>query len=131
MKAHRIVLVVTTLSCVAMVHLLQVGCKESPQGDTGTEEAKEEGVPKVEEQEEALATAEKHQQECIANLTRIDNAKEEWAINEAKMGGDEIVKSEVDSFIPGGAPKCPAGGTYSYGKIGEDPSCSVLGHALP
>ena len=130
MKAHRIVLVVTTLSCVAMVHLLQVGCKESPQVDTGNEKAKEEGLPK-EEQKEELATAEKHKQECIANLTRIDTAKEEWAINEAKMGGDEIVKSEVDSFIPGGAPKCPAGGTYSYGKISEDPSCSVPGHALP
>jgi hypothetical protein len=68
--------------------------------------------------------------ECFFNLMCIFNAKRRWAIERRKQDGDDLVKDEVDAHIEGGAPRCPAGGTYAYGKVGELPKCSVAGHVL-
>jgi prepilin-type N-terminal cleavage/methylation domain-containing protein len=68
---------------------------------------------------------------CIQNLKEIDGAKEQWAIENKKGNGDPIVKDEVDKYIKNGAPSCPSSGTYTYGNIGADPTCSVATHVLP
>ena len=67
---------------------------------------------------------------CINNLRQIDGAKEQWALETKKSDGDLIVPSEVDAYIKGGSPKCPAGGTYRYGKLGDNPACTIKGHSL-
>lgn len=67
---------------------------------------------------------------CINNLRRIDGAKEQWALEQRKEQGDLITVSGVDAYIKGGHPQCPAGGSYRYGKIGDDPLCSIKGHEL-
>ena len=68
---------------------------------------------------------------CIKNLQQIDGSKEAWALEKKKGPGDPIVEDEVNAYIKGGAPKCPAGGTYTYGAVGTDPTCTVATHVLP
>jgi prepilin-type N-terminal cleavage/methylation domain-containing protein len=68
---------------------------------------------------------------CIKNLQQIDGSKETWALEKKKGPGDPIVEDEVNAYIKGGAPKCPAGGTYTYGAVGTDPTCTVATHVLP
>jgi hypothetical protein len=34
-------------------------------------------------------------------------------------------------FKDGIFPVCPSGGTYTIGAVGEQPTCSIPGHALP
>ncbi|MBX7245078.1 MAG: hypothetical protein K1X53_06245 [Candidatus Sumerlaeaceae bacterium] len=70
---------------------------------------------------------------CQENLSKIDGAKEQYAL-EFKLSNGAIV-SFKDLVNPGGAadgngylkktPECPAGGTYTIGKIGEKPTCSI------
>jgi hypothetical protein len=68
---------------------------------------------------------------CINNLRQIDGAKEQWSLENHLEGSAESVVSEVDTYIKGGHPKCPDGGTYTYGKVSEPPRCSVKDHVLP
>lgn len=67
---------------------------------------------------------------CVANLKQIDAAKEQWAMNNNKNDGDASVDADVNTFIKGGAPDCPSGGTYTYQAVGTAPTCSQAGHAL-
>ena len=68
---------------------------------------------------------------CIKNLQQIDGSKETWALEQKKGPGDPIVEGEINAYIKGGAPKCPAGGTYTYGAVGTDPTCTIPTHVLP
>ena len=70
---------------------------------------------------------------CVNNLRQVDSAKEQaamannWA-NDYDCSGDAAT---INAYIKGGAPSCPSSGTYTYGNIGTDPTCSVGGgHAL-
>ena len=66
---------------------------------------------------------------CINNLRRIDAAKEQWAFRSGAKTGAVIV-SEANAYIKDGAPRCPAGGTYTYNNLGVNPTCGVSGHVL-
>ena len=70
---------------------------------------------------------------CINNLRQIEAGKEQWALEEGKAKGDRSVSSEVNSYIKGGPPSCPAQGSYNYKEVGTDATCSLsaVGHALP
>ncbi len=69
---------------------------------------------------------------CVANLKQIDGAKQQWAIDERKGGGD--VPSERELFGRAlyikRAPVCPEGGKYRIGNVRENPRCTVAGHSL-
>jgi type II secretory pathway pseudopilin PulG len=72
-------------------------------------------------------------QSCIVNLQNIDGAKEMWATEMRKADGDAVDETEVNEYIKGKKrPKCPGGGTYTYGNVGEAPTCSLsaAGHTL-
>ena len=77
----------------------------------------------------ARTTAQKNA--CINNLRQIDGAKEQWALEKKQAPGAAIVQAEVDAYIKGGTPKCPAGGTYTYGAVDTNPDCDVVAHDLP
>ena len=77
----------------------------------------------------ARGTAQKNA--CINNLRQIDGAKEQWALENKKKSGDAIVEADVNDYIKGGAPSCPAGGSYTYGNVDAKPTCDVTGHILP
>ena len=69
---------------------------------------------------------------CISNLRQIDGAKNEWALENGKANGTPVTAADIAPYIQGGVlPKCPAGGTYTIGKVGEKPTCSIPGHELP
>lgn len=75
------------------------------------------------------------QKACIMNLKAIDGAKESWALDNRRPNGEAVDEPAVNSIISRNstAPLCPAGGTYTYGVVGEAPSCSLGatdGHTL-
>jgi len=72
------------------------------------------------------------QNACINNLRQIDAAKNQFALEKGKKNGDAITEADITPYIRGGVlPKCPSGGTYTIGKVGETPTCSIPGHVLP
>jgi hypothetical protein len=71
---------------------------------------------------------------CINNLRQLDAAKNQWALENNKHNGDICTEEDLKPYIRlvnGQLPKCPAGGIYIIGPVGETPKCSVPGHALP
>lgn len=79
----------------------------------------------------ARATAQENT--CINNLRMIDGAKQQWALEKNKKTGDVPTEDDLMPYLGqnGQFPKCPQGGTYTIGAIGEAPTCSVPGHVLP
>lgn len=68
---------------------------------------------------------------CINNLRIIDSAKEQWAMAERLQDGDDVDPEGAAQYMRGAKiPKCPSGGTYTLGVIGEDPTCSHKEHSL-
>jgi prepilin-type N-terminal cleavage/methylation domain-containing protein len=78
---------------------------------------------------------------CINNLTQIESAAEEFALENGKKDGDAInYPGDLTPFIKLNAarsiPGCPAGGTYSISAVGTSPVCSLAStvnpaHVLP
>jgi hypothetical protein len=64
---------------------------------------------------------------CLETLERIKGAKEQWSMAERKKTGNPVLVEGVDEYIKGGHPRCPAGGEYIYGAIGEVPKCTIHG----
>ena len=84
---------------------------------------------------------------CINNLREIDGAKERWVWEHHAKKNDVVTLNDIKPYLTpygepngfikldakGDLPKCPAGGVYTIGKIGESPTCSVgaPSHVLP
>jgi hypothetical protein len=66
---------------------------------------------------------------CAANMWTIDQTKQNWA---EKNGKDSNTVVTIDDLTPlffkGRVPVCPAGGTYTLGKVGEPTQCSIPAH---
>jgi hypothetical protein len=70
--------------------------------------------------------------QCINNLRIMDGAKQQWAVENHKSANDIPRIEDVAPFCKNGVfPKCPQGGTYTIGRVDEDPTCSILDHKLP
>lgn len=68
---------------------------------------------------------------CINNLRIIDAAKEQAAYNKELPPDadcdDPTNKAAANQYIKGKAtPICPNGGTYTYGTVTNEPSCSLF-----
>jgi hypothetical protein len=72
--------------------------------------------------------------DCISNLRQIDAAKNQWALENGKTNGI-VTENDIKPYIKldanGNFPKCPAGGTYIIGNVGEAPKCSIGTSAWP
>jgi hypothetical protein len=72
---------------------------------------------------------------CINNLRQVSAAKEQWRLENDKKEGDVASEADLTPYIKldsaGHFPKCPGGGTYDIGRIGEDPKCSISTSAWP
>ncbi len=72
---------------------------------------------------------------CVRNLKQIQGAKATWAI-EFKKAYTEVPKA-ADLFGETNyiriEPTCPAGGTYTWGAVQDNPTCSIggVGHSWP
>ncbi len=63
---------------------------------------------------------------CSANINMIKVAKEQWIAQNNKAASDQIDIAQINKNLPNRTtPTCPEGGSYSYGKTGVDPTCSV------
>lgn len=66
------------------------------------------------------------QNACINNLRVIDGGKQQCALVFRLSSGRTIVTASVNEYIRGSTtPICPSGGTYTYGKIGSNPLCTI------
>jgi len=64
---------------------------------------------------------------CQENLTKIDGAKEQWALEEQAAEGDPtptITELTAEGYLKA-EPVCPAGGTYTENAVGTDPGCNA------
>lgn len=64
--------------------------------------------------------------ECISNLSRLENSKEMWALATNKTTGDAVTGG-MDTLVNGylkSTPTCAAGGTYVLNPIGTRVQCS-------
>jgi hypothetical protein len=73
--------------------------------------------------------------QCLINLHRIDGAKQQWALENKKDSEAAPTAQDIDKYLPDGKTfeslHCPKDGTYTIGKVGEAPTCSVPEHQLP
>jgi hypothetical protein len=71
---------------------------------------------------------------CIETLRIIDSAKQQWALEYGRRVTDTPSWSDLQPYFGrwtnGVLPKCPSGGTYTIGTIGERPTCSIPRHVL-
>lgn len=70
---------------------------------------------------------------CQENLTKIDGAKEQWALEKNQAPGATPTATDLygASLYIKSEPVCPSGGTYTISPVGTDPTCSIGGsHAL-
>jgi hypothetical protein len=72
---------------------------------------------------------------CINNMRRIDAAKVEWALEHNAKTNDVATVSDIKPYLKldakGNLPKCPSGGIYTIGKIGEPVTCSLSNTVTP
>lgn len=73
---------------------------------------------------------------CQENLTKIDGAKEQWALECNKAPGATVVESDIVEAGGKGYLKSmpiePSGGSYTINAVGTDPDCSTgyPGHSV-
>ena len=63
---------------------------------------------------------------CVANLKQIQAAKEQFLMAGGTVGAEGIALTDLcgsDKYIKV-TPTCPAGGTYTPGGDGADPTCT-------
>lgn len=70
---------------------------------------------------------------CIANLKKIDGAKEQWAMDFKKDAGATVAMTDLvgSTLYLKATPACPSSGTYTVNNIGTNPACSTSLHVLP
>ena len=77
----------------------------------------------------ARGTAQKNA--CINNLRQIDGAKEQWALENRKAAGTAADVTNINLYIKGNTtPTCPAGGSYTYSTVDNNPTCNITGHTI-
>ena len=73
-------------------------------------------------------------QACQENLTKIDGAKEQWALelkhsNGTSCGTGDAFLDDTNIFGSNGyvkkKPICPSSGDYTVNNVGTDPACSI------
>jgi hypothetical protein len=86
---------------------------------------------------------------CINNMRQIEGAKTQWALEHNANSNGAVTINDIRPYIEhehnnlfikldakGNLPKCPSGGTYTIGKVGEPVTCSLgttvtPAHVLP
>jgi general secretion pathway protein G len=87
---------------------------------------------------------------CINNLRQVDGAKQQWALEQNKVGTDTPVVSDIAIYLGRGGGgqtlnvaggqvanqiNCPASGTYTINNVQTAPACSLTAtapkHELP
>lgn len=69
---------------------------------------------------------------CINNLRHLDGAKQQWELENHRTTNDPAPPvADLRAYVRQTL-ICPQGGTYTVGRVGEPPKCSLGGsHRLP
>jgi len=70
---------------------------------------------------------------CVSSLSKINDAKIQWALEHRKTNGVPVPAQELVLYFRDKVlPTCPEGGLITPGKSGSPPTCSVggSGHTL-
>lgn len=71
--------------------------------------------------------------ECQENLTKIDGAKQQWALENRKNADSTPTWDMLvgpDLYLRR-MPKCPGGGVYTINSVKDEPTCSEVGGQYP
>jgi Tfp pilus assembly protein PilE len=71
------------------------------------------------------------QKSCVSNITQIEHAKEQFAMETFAPEGAAVTMMDIVPSYIKHEPFCPAGGTYDPQPIGMNPLCTFAGHTLP
>jgi len=66
---------------------------------------------------------------CINNLRQMESGKEQWAL-EARQAQGATADTDACTAYLKTTPICPAGGTYAWGVIGSNATCTITSHTL-
>jgi hypothetical protein len=67
----------------------------------------------------------KSSESCITKLRQLDRGKEYWALEQGKTTNDTPTWEDLRPFFKSSPFICPNGGTYTIGRVGEMPTCSI------
>ncbi len=83
----------------------------------------------------AMAKAKENSQRitCLNNMRMIQAAKQQWAMEKRKPASAVPRWEDIQPYLGRGRGtlRCPSGGEYTVGAVGESPTCSIPGHVLP
>jgi len=73
--------------------------------------------------------------QCIFNMMCIEGAKQQWALEHNIGAYSNTVPTPEDIHLYNSRnqypmPVCPRGGTYTIGRVADQPTCSFPGHVL-
>jgi hypothetical protein len=75
-----------------------------------------------------LAGCTRAEENCIDNLRQIAGAKRSWMLERNKATNDVVAWDDIRPYFKEVPPTCPSGGTYTVGRVGELPACSIPAH---
>jgi len=62
---------------------------------------------------------------CVVHLRQIAGAEETWAVENHRTNG-VVSWNDIKPYLwHQQVPQCPDGGTYTLGRVGEPPRCSL------
>jgi hypothetical protein len=63
---------------------------------------------------------------CVMHLRQIAGAKEQWGVENHKTTNDTPSWDDIKPYLSHEeVPRCPDGGTYTLGRVGSLPRCSL------
>ena len=68
---------------------------------------------------------------CMSNLREIEEAKEQWAMENHEPATATPVQGDLFPAFVHNWPTCPMAGTYTIGDMNTRPTCTIAGHLLP
>lgn len=71
-----------------------------------------------------------HKTTCVMNLRSIEAAKAVWSLTNPESSDSSIEMSDLVEAYLKEEPRCPSGGEYTIGEVGELATCSVEGHTI-
>ncbi len=80
------------------------------------------------------ARSEAQQKTCCSNQVKMNQAVDQWALEQRKKVGDAVAENEVVQYLKGGKPKCPSGGSYTFDDLnatGIEAHCSITNGNAP
>ncbi|MEN6521300.1 MAG: prepilin-type N-terminal cleavage/methylation domain-containing protein [Armatimonadota bacterium] len=67
---------------------------------------------------------------CCTHLRHLQDAKERWAMENKKENTDTPTSDELIPDYIKETPKCPCGGEYELGSVGENAACTIPNHKI-